>query len=203
MAFWRKRKASSTSDYSALFARSPSDYTQFIADFVEEMDPATRAHVAVAYQNLLPWVGALYQYEKERGNSFTIESAIEILSHETELREDEINKRRFAWLGFAALIARLEKLARDDPSIIPMSATIWTIIATEYPRLKILLPNNVVWKSEEKVWFDLNESDADLIRQCVNHHIPPQFSSNEIVERFADSLGIFYWPSTSRIGFIP
>lgn len=184
-------------------ALTPLRYAAFVADFVDDMDPATRAHVAVAYQNLIPWVSALHQTERERGFSFTIEQAIQILNDELEVRRDEINQRRFAWLTFAATIARLEKLARQETAIVPLAATIWTIIATEYPRLKILLPHNIVWTSEEKLWFDLARSDHELIQSCVNHDIPPIFASHEIVEKFADSLGLFYWPQKTRIGFIP
>lgn len=201
MAFWKKRRK----DTSTLsIARLPSrQYLSFIVRFVDEMDPATRAHVAVAYQNFIPLVSALYQFNNERGVAFESEDLLESLADEAEKSSDEINQRRFSWLYFAGLIARLEKLARKDEAVVPVGATLWTIIITEYPRLKLLLPHNIVWKEDEKLWFDLDQSDAHLMELGVNHHIPPTFARHDIVRRFAKDLGVAYLPSKTRIGFIP
>ncbi|MGN6270805.1 MAG: hypothetical protein ACTHM0_13050 [Sphingomonas sp.] len=167
------------------------------------MDPATRAHTAVAYQNLLPIISALYQHNRSKGAETSIEQFLSDLGDSLESTNDEIAQRRLSWFMFAGLIARLEKLARSDEEVIPVAATIWTIIATEYPRLKTLLPHNVVWKHDEKEWFELNISDRELIQTAVNHHIPPRFATHEIVKRFARDLDLFYYPSKTRIGYIP
>lgn len=107
------------------------------------------------------------------------------------------------WFLFAALLARLEKLGRRTEPVRPLAAATWTVIVTEYPRLKVLLPNNVVWTEDEKAWFELSESDKKLMEIGINYHIPPQFAREPIVERFARDLCVFYWPQKSRIGFVP
>jgi len=178
-------------------------YARYIGDFVDQMDPATRAHLAVAYQNVIPIISALHTDSDKRGESFTIEDFIIDLDSIPVDESDEILSRRHHWILFAALLARLEKLGRRTQQIRPMAATIWTLIITEYPRLKALLPHNVVWTDAEKEWFELGESDGKLMENGINFDIPPQFAREPIVEQFARSLGVFYWPQKTRIGFVP
>jgi hypothetical protein len=207
MAFrwWKKKSRPSQGDgLSHVLELSDADYAKFIADFVDNMDGATRAHVAVAYQNLIPILSAIYSHNRKHGSDFTTEEFIKGAAERVdELVSDEINSRRNSWFLFAAMIARLEKIARRDESVIPISATIWTKIATEYPRLKILLPHNVVWSDDEKAWFSFSDDDSDLIGLAVNHHIPTKFAKHPITERFAKSMDLFYWPSETRIGYVP
>jgi hypothetical protein len=201
MPFWKKRHKEEAA--SSIARLPPDEYVPFIIQFVDEMDPATRAHIAVAYQNLIPLVSAYRQFNDERGLRFEIEDLLESLAAEVERPHDETNHRRFSWLYFAGLLARLEKLARHDEAIVPVGATLWTIIVTEYPKLRFLLPNNVVWKEDEKLWFDLELSDPELMELGINHHIPPKFAQHDIVRRFARDLGAIYLPSRTRLGFIP
>lgn len=191
------------SSQSDILSLSDIEYAKFIAEFVDQMDPATRAHLAVAYQNFIPYISALHRHYDKLGIPFTIENVIAEWEAESNPELDEIAVRRHSWFFFAALLARLEKLARRTEVVRPIAAAIWTVIITEYPRLKLLLPHNVVWSDEEKEWFQLQDSDERLMEVAINHHIPPQFSREEIVKRFASDLGLFYWPEKSRIGFVP
>lgn len=178
-------------------------YAKYIAAFVDEMDPATRAHLAVAYQNLIPALSALRRVSEERGQTFTVEDLISQFAEEPDDERDEIGVRRRFWFLFAALLARLEKLARRTEAVAPIAASTWALIITEYPRLKALLPHNVVWKESEKEWFELDEPDEKLMEIGINYHIPPRFARDPVVERFATDLGVFYWPQKNRIGFVP
>ena len=205
MAFgWLKKKQlAQTNHYDKLLSMDDAEYAQFIADFVDQMDGGTRSHVAVAYQNLLPMVSAFHTHNQQSGGSFCIEDFIRSFSEKLETVQDEINSRRYSWFLFAALIARLEKLARTNNEIIPIGATIWSIIVTEYSRLKHTLPHNVVWSDDEKEWFDLTVDDERLLTFAVNHHIPFVFAEHEIIADFARRSGIMYWPSKNRIVFVP
>lgn len=82
-------------------------------------------------------------------------------------------------------------------------AEIWCALVSEIPRLKGLLPNNVVWKPEEKEWFNLSMDDDMLIQFAINNVIPLMFAKHEIVQVFAKSRRLYYRPSDSRSGIIP
>jgi hypothetical protein len=205
MAFgwWKTKRSAEPNLYVKLLAMEDLQYAQFVADFVDQMDGGTRSHVAVAYQNLLPMVSAFHTHNKQHGGSYFIEDLITDTAAKLESTQDEINSRRYSWFLFAALVARLEKLARTNDEIVPIGAAIWSIIATEYPRLKHTLPHNVVWSDAEKEWFDLCETDERLMSLAINNHIPLAFAQHDIIADFARRTGVPHWPSTHRIVFVP
>lgn len=199
----RKKAEKPQNDYVALLGLAPQAYAEAMRDFFDVMDPATKAHVVVAYENLLPVLSACYSHAKKEGGSFTVEDFIRELGPRLDTYTDEVNSRRMAWSLFAALLGRLEKLARDNAGIKELGAGIWCGLVREMPRLKALLPNNVVWKPQEKDWFDLSKSDADMLEFGLNHTVPPVFAKTVPVEAMAKELGIHYWPGNTRIGIIP
>lgn len=206
MAFnWFKRKQESKENsFQQLITLSPTEYAQFVGDFVDNMDPGTRTHVAIAYQNLIPFLSAIHSHAKQQGEEYSVEKFIESASSRiVELENDEINSRRNSWFLFAALIARLEKLAKADLALVPFGATVWTILVTEYPRIKVVLPNNIVWKDEEKVWFDFELNDQQAMQYAINLHVPPIFANDNVMASFARDLNVLYNPSRSRVGYVP
>ena len=187
-----------------MLERTNEGYASFVAEFVDGLDSATRAHVAVAYQNLIPNLSGMARAFHGRDMPFTIEIFIRNLEQDLPIATDEINSRRLSWFLMAALVARLEKTANETPSTVDVGALVWTIILTEYPRLKILLPRNVVWSEEEKEWFDLSQTDAILIERGVNYDVPPIFSKTKVMADFARQMGLFYNPLEDRSGlFVP
>lgn len=210
----RKKAEKPQNDYVALLGLAPQAYAEAMRDFFDSMDPATKAHVVVAYENLLPVLSACYSQARKEGGSFTVEDFIRELGPRLDSYTDEVNSRRMAWSLFAALLGRLEKLAREDIGIKEIGAGmhrrqaakllgIWCGLVREMPRLKALLPNNVVWKQQEKDWFDLSKSDEAMLEYGLNHTIPPVFAKTAPVEAMAKGLGIHYWPGNTRIGIIP
>ncbi|WP_265517930.1 hypothetical protein [Nitratireductor luteus] len=198
------KKKKPENQFVAMLAFDDSTYARVVAELFETMDPATRAHVLVAYENLVPLLSAMWSAGKSRGEEVAVEQFIPLVAERLDAAHgDEIGSRRWAWFLFASLLGRLEKLARNNPAITGTGAKIWCTIAEEAPRLKGLLPRNVVWKPEEKEWFDLSMSDEKLVEWTINHAIPPVFAKLDSVESFARSRGLFYRPSKSRIGTIP
>jgi hypothetical protein len=125
------------------------------------------------------------------------------LESELPAATDEISSRRVTWFLMAALVARLEKVAKSNPGVIAIGATIWTIILTEYPRLKILLPHNIVWSPVEKEGFDLHQPDEVMIERGMNYDVPLVFAEHTIVSDFAKRMNLFYFPWKERVGFVP
>lgn len=190
-------------EISRVLERTDEGYAQFVAEFVDGLDPATRAHLAVAYQNLIPTLSGMASAYKNRDIEFTVEIFISQLERDMSAVTDEINSRRLTWFLIAALLARLEKIAKRSARITDLGATIWTIVLTEYPRLKVVLPRNIVWSSQEKEWFDIDEPDKVLIERGMNYHVPFIFSNTEIMEDFARSMDISHHPMEGRIGYVP
>lgn len=198
--FSKKRKEN---EFVTLLRFETDVYAKILLEIFENMDPATRAHVLVAYQNLLPFISALHIHATKNGETYTVEQFIVAAADRLESVNDEINTRKWAWLLHAALLGRLEKICRNDPLIRDIGAAIWCLLAEETPRLKILLPNNVVWKDSEKEWFDLSQDDISLIGRIINHTVPPVFSRQDRIKYFAQSKGCFYFPTNTRIGAFP
>lgn len=79
---------------SDVLALSDVDYAKYTAQFVDEMDPATRAHLAVAYQNFIPYVSALHRVCDERREECSIENVIAEWASEPDDNMDEVTIRR-------------------------------------------------------------------------------------------------------------
>lgn len=194
----------SENHFVAILKLDDAAYAQVVSDFFETMDPATRAHVLVAYENLVPLLSAMWSVGRKRGEDVTVEDFIRLVAERLEAAKgEEIGSRRWSWFLFASLLGRLEKLSRNTPEIAETGAQIWCAIAEAAPRLKGLLPKNVVWKPEEKEWFDLTMADEKLVEWTINHAMPPMFAKLDSVQSFARSRSLFYWPSKSRTGAIP
>ena len=130
---------------------------------------------------------------RKTGKTYTLEEFISGCWDHQENAEDEINSRRWAWLLYASLLMRLEKLARDNSETAEIGAQIWCSIAQDAPRLKVLLPNNVVWKPDEKTWFDLTLEDDEIVRVTINVFMPSEFAEIKSVFDFARSKGFLFF----------
>lgn len=203
MLGWFKKRQR-TSEFTSLLSFDDRSYAVAVSEMVERMDPATRAHVLVAYENLLPLLSVVAAQAKKSGQTFTVEDFISSAAERLkEVQGDEVSSRRFTWLIFSALLGRLEKLARRTPEAVEAGVKSWCQLAEAAPLLKSLLPNNVVWRQEEKEWFDLSGSDEELMAWVINHAMPPIFAKQDAVASFAETRALFYWPSTVRVGSIP
>jgi hypothetical protein len=181
---------------------SNADYAAFVKELFENMDTATKAHVLVAYQNLIPIISAMRNFANERGSTFLLEDFIIECDAKQKSANDEINARRFAWFMWAALAYRLVAMSGKEVSLRDILAEIWCDIARCAPLLKTLLPHNVVWKFEEKVWFELviNEPEPEMVAWTINHGGPRTIWNSSAVKQLADQFGLFYYESAGTMG---
>jgi hypothetical protein len=180
----------------------PQTFSDFVSELFEKMDPATRAHVLVAYQNFIPIIGALQGVARREGKDFSLNNFIADCSRNQSTGSDEINSRRYAWFTWAGLIYRMSGMANGNESIKEVLAEIWCEIARAAPLLKGLLPDNIVWKEEEKVYFDqvLREHDRDCIVWAINHAAPRIIWKSPAIADLAKENELFYFDGGGSMG---
>jgi hypothetical protein len=199
---FKKRKPEN--EFVALLKFDAARYASSIDHLFSEMDSATRAHILVAYENLLPVVSIMYSEARKKGEDFSLDDFIpEVVAKMQASAGDEVNSRRFAWFLFAALLGRLEKLSKIDNTALEVGAKIWCLLSEDAVFLKRLLPNNIVWKPEEKEWFDLAQPDEKLVEWVINFAMPPMFAEHRFVRDFAQEKQLFLSSFKKRIGFMP
>jgi hypothetical protein len=199
--FFKKKKKEN--QFVATLTFDDETYSRFVAELFNTMDPATRVHVLVAYMNLLPILFGTWSEYRKQGVEYTLEQFISQAAERLDASmADEIVSRRWTWFLLASLLGRLERLSRNSPTIANTGAKIWCSIAEDAPRLKILLPNNIAWRQDEKEWFDLSATDDELVQWTINHAMPSIFARLDLVKSFASSRGLFRWSSSSQIGML-
>lgn len=176
-----------------------AEYADFVREFFAGLDRPTRAHVLVAYKNLGPMIWALENNARNSGKSFSLDDFIIQCEDEQAAAKDEINSRRYAWFMWAALLFRLERMASRDTGLTDALASAWADLARDAPLLKALLPDNVVWKAEEKVWFaeELANSDPELVTFVINHSAPKIIWPSVKIKELAEEYGFFYFPDST------
>lgn len=186
----------------AIFRGENADYAIFVREMLEGLDNATKAHVLVAYQNIIPLVGAMHNVVRHQGSAFSLDDFIVKISEKQEAATDEINTRRFAWFLWAALVYRLVVLAGKDVGLRDTLAEIWCDIARCAPFLKALLPDNVVWKTDEKVWFELmiDYPKPGMVAWAINHGGPKTIWKAPAVKKLAEEYGLLYFEEAETMG---
>jgi len=166
------------------------------------MDNATKAHVLVAYQNLIPLINVMRELNRKQGSAFSIDDFIVECAEKQGSAKDEINVRRFAWFLWAALVYRLVTISDSDVGLRDTLAEIWCGIARCAPFLKTLLPDNVVWKPNEKVWFDVMIYDPkpSMVAWAINHGGPKTIWKAPAVKTLAEEYQLFYHEGSGTLG---
>lgn len=179
-----------------------ADYANYVREFFSAMDNGSKAHVLVAYQNLLPLVGAMHTVAKQQSSAFSIDDFIIECSNGQEAATDEINMRRYAWFLWAAMIYRLNTMASGDTGLRDTLAEVWCDIARCAPFLKALLPDNVVWKTEEKIWFEgmIDYPKPGMVAWAINHGGPKSIWKAPAIQRLAEEYGFFYYKEGGSMG---
>ena len=198
--FLKKKKKENP--FRAILRGGNADYANFVREVFDGLDNATKAHVLVAYQNLIPIVGAMHNVARQQGSAFSIDDFIVECAEKQEAATDEINTRRFAWFLWAALVYRLVTMAGKDVGLRDTLAEIWCDIARCAPFLKALLPDNVVWKTDEKVWFELMIDDPKpgMVAWAINHGGPKTIWKAPAVKKLAEEYGLFYFEGAETMG---
>jgi len=170
-------------------------FVSFCEHLFLEVEPATRAHILVAYKNIEPTIPIVIAHMKQNGINYSLDDLIYEFSKEAERYSDEINSRRYTWSLWAALLYRLGKMSeRGKSDIKEHVATIWCQIAEDAPLLKALLPHNVVWTEKEKAWFDFSllRDDLDFISYVVHYSMPKSLWGTDAVKILADNHNFIY-----------
>lgn len=198
--FLKKKKQGDP--FRAILNGGNADYANFVRELFDGLDNATKAHVLVAYQNLIPLVGAMHNVARQQNSAFSIDDFIVECADKQAAAKDEINTRRFAWFLWAALVYRLVTMAGRDVGLRDTVAEIWCDIARCAPFLKALLPDNVVWKPDEKVWFDLMIQDPKpgMVAWAINHGGPKIIWHSSAVKKLAEEYGLFYFEGAETMG---
>lgn len=205
LGFLRKKKEN---PFRAILRGGNADYANFVRELFEGLDNATKAHVLVAYRNLIPIVGAMRNVARQQGSAFSIDDFIIECAEKRGTATDEINTRRFAWFLWAALVYRLVTMEGKDVGLRDTLAEIWCDIARCAPFLKALLPDNVVWKTDEKVWFELmiHDPKPGMVAWTINHGGPKTIWKTLAVKKLAEEYGLFYFEgaeTTWPVSYIP
>lgn len=194
-----KKKKKDSGSIRTILDSGNAEYADFVSDLYDELDRATRAHVLVAYRNLVPMLGALRTHAKNKGQSFSLDDFIVQCEEQLSTAMDEVNTRRYAWFMWAALLYRLMQMAKRDQGLTDALASAWVNLARDAPLLKTVLPNNVVWRDEEKEWFkfELRFSDPKVISLIINHVAPELIWPSPRVKELADEFGFHYSPNST------
>jgi hypothetical protein len=193
---WTKKKEPKTQSLGeTLLSLPPQAFCAAIESAIQNEIPATCAMYVVAYDNLRPLSSAARTTAVKHGDPpFSIDDFIRMIGEKVERwRDDEIRSRRMLWFFMAANLARLDKLARQQEALIDAGARCWIKLAGSAKYLKTLLPDNVVWSPDEKVWYDLLETDRDFYWHVLSHTMPPQYARHHLVSDFAkrNSVSLF------------
>jgi hypothetical protein len=193
--FWgRREEAKSAAAGERLLAIPPSVFAKGVEDMFTEDVPAGRAMCIVAYDNLRPISGAMRSAARKAGEKpFVVEDFIELCAVEMQKRDDDVNKRRFAWYFAAAMLGRVDKLARTDSRLVDHAVACWALLAESAPILRVLLPDNIVWKEEEKIWFKELKSEADFVGHVLSHTMPACYGDHPSIVLIAKKYDIFFY----------
>lgn len=198
--FAKKKKAAS--QLRAILNGGNDTYASFVKELFDGLDGATKAHVLVAYQNLIPIFGVMNNVAKKQGSAFSVDDFIIECSANQYSAKDEVNARRYAWFMWAALVYRLATMSGRDFGLRDTLAEIWCDIARCAPFLKDLLPDNAVWKAEEKVWFEhvIHDPKPEIVAWAINHGGPKTVWNSPAVKKLAEEYGLVYLESVGAIG---
>ncbi len=197
--FLKKKK---DSPFRAILDGGNADYANFVRELFNVLDNSTKAHVLVAYQNLIPIMGAMQSVARQQGSAFSIDDFIVECAGQQEDARDEVNARKYAWFLWAALVYRLVAVSGGDVGLRDTLAEIWCDVAKCAPFLKALLPDNVVWTSDEKVWFELiiHDPEPEMVAWAINHGGPETIWKAPAVKKLAEEYGLFYFKSAETMG---
>jgi hypothetical protein len=150
---------------SQYFPKDTTDYTKFVAGMMDTADPATSAMCVVAIANLQPLLLAYEDVSKKTGEPFDFDRMLEGMHRRLDaVGDDPINSRRYAWFVMAMHVTRLDQIAARDAAIVEQAVGIWLRLANAGRYIPKLLAGNIVWKAEEKVWFETTRTEKDGVR---------------------------------------
>lgn len=202
LGLFKKRE----SPVNAILKASDDEYVDIVKDIFDHLDPATRAHVLVAYQSVIGLIYALQNDAKKHGQKWSLKDFIRDCAERQAVAKDEIDTRRYAWFMWAAMLYRMGAIADGEPSKIEKLGEVWCDLARAAPFLKALLPDNVVWSPEEKAFFDrvIHDDDEELVIWAIRYG-GGGVSKTEAVRRLADEydtisyLGGFLYRTPERL----
>ena len=191
----RKRRYSAKQESGAIseLLQRPTEYASFVVDLIHAADNSTRAMCVVAIENLRPMLLVLQDTATLRGKSFDLDATIVKFCNrmETDGGDDPINARRQLWFVMGLHVTKLDALAAQRADLIDSAAKVWLELAAASKYIPRLLEANVVWKDEEKIWFETTKSERDGITYAMTQAMPRAYRHTATVRAFADHYDIF------------
>ena len=194
---WFRRSGGEVSPSAASlhFPRDTLEYAKFVLDMINTADPPTRAMCVVALQNLKPLLLASEDAGKKLGKPFHFDQMLEGMhGHLEEVGDDPINSRRFLWFVMAMHVTRLDQLATLDATLVNQAVALWLQLADAGRYVPRLLESNVVWKAEEKEWFETTKTEKDGMRYVVTIAMPRAYRRHARAKAFADQHDFLLLP---------
>ncbi len=138
---------------------------------------------------------ALENVAEKTGDPFDFDQTLaELHGRLEEVAQDPINSRRFVWFAMAMHVTRLDKLAAHDPAMAEQAVTLWLQLADAGKYIPRLLENNIVWKADEKVWFDTTTTEKDGMRYVVALAMPRAYRRHARARVFAEQHDFLLLP---------
>lgn len=135
---------------------SESEYISKVRNLVDDLPPAGKVMLLVAYQNLEALVLVMKEMDKE-DKSFptSIEDLIKFMDPEGSKFENEFEKRRMTWFWMAGLLKRIDKMKSEE------SKDLWNKLTESGVHIHSVLPTNQLWNDDEKAYFSHIKNEDD------------------------------------------
>ncbi len=135
---------------------SESEYISKVRSLVDDLPPAGKIMLLVAYQNLDPLILAMKEMKKEdKSLPTSIEDLIRFMDPEGSKSDTEVGKRRKTWFWMAGLLKRIDKMKSEE------SKDIWNQLIESGAHIHTVLPPNQLWSEDEKAYFSHIKNEDD------------------------------------------
>lgn len=181
--FFKKQKTASP--YEAFLSLPDDEFVVAVQEILSESVPATHAMYVVAYQNMIPFFGALTMAsEKDPSIPSSTSEYIKSLGRKRETHTDEIVSRKISWFFGAALVKEATERALGKPNLEDVAAEIWLCLIRGSAHIKHLLEHNIVWSEDQKKWFSLIQNESDAMRHTISYVLPKGLRQHPKIKQF-------------------
>jgi hypothetical protein len=172
----------------------PAAFVRDTRDTIQSLEPAAATMCVVAMQNLNAILRFFKTIASKHPNKKVPTSLDEclLLLVEDGWPADEIQQRRAHWFFLAMLAKRADAFAETDPRLQDDVVDIWVHLAEGGKYLSALVPQNIIWSEDEKVWFADVKSQRDGAQHVVWLMCPYWAQLHPKISDFADAMG--FWP---------
>lgn len=169
------------------FPADTGEYANFVVSSIGGTDPATRAMVVVAIENLRPLLSATEGACQKLGKQYSFDDVLERMYRGLgEVGQDDpINSRRYTWFVLGMHVIRLDEIAARNDALVEVALNVWLQLAESARYIPKLLESNIVWKPDEKEWFSLLKTENDGRRYALTMSMPSAYRRHVRARAFA------------------